>query len=56
MLVGADSPYTWALVDRVAEPESVTSLTFGQPTVFLGLGVGVPGVMAAAIAGTTFCA
>src|SRR5665647_3642016 len=43
MLAGTGPPYPSSLVDRVAEPEGVPSLVFGQAVVALGSGVGVPG-------------
>ena len=43
MLAGTDPPYPSSLVDRVAEPEGVASLVFGQAVVALRSGIGVPG-------------
>ena len=39
MLAGTGPPYPSSLVDRVAEPEGVASLVFGQAVVALGSGV-----------------
>jgi len=40
VLAGTGPAYSSALVDRVAEPEGVAALVFGQAVVALGSGVG----------------
>jgi hypothetical protein len=51
VFMGTGIAYSAALIDRVAEPEGIATLVFGQAVVALGLGMDYLVRMAASSAG-----